>query len=184
MKNIALHILDLVENSSRAEAGKVVVCITEKPEKDQYILVIEDDGKGMSEEVKKKATDPFYTSRTTRKIGMGLPLIQQNAERTGGSFSLQSIPGSGTRLEAIFVFSHPDRLPLGEIDEVLVLLAACYPQLRLVYEHRAPGGTYRFDTSEVEEIAGKICNCNQEIRKFLREMILENLRGIGAEIGE
>jgi anti-sigma regulatory factor (Ser/Thr protein kinase) len=181
MKNIALHILDLVENSTRAGAGKVMVSISEDPERDQYLLTIEDDGKGMKEEIVKKATDPFYTSRTTRKVGMGLPLIQMNAERTGGSFHIRSAAGKGTRLEALFVYSHPDRLPLGEIDDVLVLLAAGHPQVRLVYEHNTPSGFYRFDTNEIREIIGNIEESNQEIRKFLREMILENLKGINAE---
>ena len=102
MKNIALHILDLVENSARANAGKVQISITEDPATDSYILKIEDDGKGMEAEILQKATNPFYTSRTTRKIGMGLPLIQMNAERTGGSFNLQSEPGKGTCMEAHF----------------------------------------------------------------------------------
>jgi len=181
MKNIALHILDLVENSIRAEAQKVTVTITEDRANNSYLLVIEDNGKGMNDTVIRQATDPFYTSRTTRRVGLGLPLIQQNAERTGGTFSLHSEEGVGTRLEARFVYSHPDRLPLGEIDDVLVLLATGYPRLRLIYEHKTPLGGYIFDTEEIEKIIGDMGDCNQEIRKFLREMIIENLRELGVE---
>lgn len=181
MKNVALHILDLVQNSARAKAGKVEISIVEDPGKDSYILSIEDDGEGMEEEKRQKAADPFYTTRTTRKVGLGLSLIQQNAERTGGSFSLSSAPGKGTRLEAAFVMNHPDRLPLGEIDDVLVLLAVGLPQLRLIYDHKTPGGEYKFDTEVIREIIGDIKDSNLEIRNFLREMILENLKEIRAE---
>jgi len=181
MKNIALHILDLVENSARAKAKKVQVSISEEIEGNRYVLTIEDDGEGMVEDVVKKATDPFYTSRSTRKVGMGLPLIQMNAERTGGSFSLQSKPGKGTTLEACFVLSHMDRLPLGEIDDVLVLLATGLPLVRLIYTHKTDSGIYCFDTEKVREIAGDLQYCNLETRKFLREMIVENLKKINAE---
>ncbi|HEY5509452.1 MAG TPA: ATP-binding protein [Prolixibacteraceae bacterium] len=181
MKNVALHILDLVQNSARAKAGKVQISINEDPGKDIYLLSVEDDGEGMEEEQLQKATDPFFTTRTTRKVGLGLSLIRQNAERTGGSFSLSSVPGKGTRLEAAFVMNHPDRLPLGEIDDVLVLLAVGLPHLRLIYNHTAPGGQYKFDTEAIGEIIGDIKDCNLEIRKFLREMIIENLKEIRAE---
>jgi len=181
MKSIALHILDLVENSTQAAARKVVISITEDPLHDSYILVIEDDGTGMTEEVIQKASDPFYTTRKTRKVGMGLPLIQMNAERTGGTLTLHSTPGKGTRLEVLFVYSHPDRLPLGEIADVLVLLATGHPQVRLLYEHRTLSGFYRFDTQEIHEIVGDLQNINQETRRFLREMIDENLKDINAE---
>ncbi len=181
MKNIALHVLDLVQNSVRAKAAKVQVSVTEDSVHDRYLLTIEDDGEGMEEEKRQKATDPFYTTRTTRKVGLGLPLIQQNAERTGGSFTLTSGPGKGTKLEACFVMSHPDRLPLGDIDDVLVLLAVGIPQLRLVYEHKTEHGKYRFDTEAVREIIGDIKDSNLEVRKFLREMITENLKDINAD---
>ena len=181
MKNIALHILDLVQNSYRANAGMVEISIVEDPAKNCYRLIIKDDGKGMKEDELQKATDPFYTSRTTRKVGLGLPLIQMNIERTGGSFTLSSIPEKGTTLEATFVMNHPDRLPLGEIDDVLVLLATGLPLLRLVYDHQTPSGEYRFDTELIRDIIGDIPESNQEVRKFLREMIVENLEGIKAE---
>lgn len=182
MKNIALHILDLAENSARANARKVQISITEDPLSDSYCLSIQDDGEGMGAEILQKATNPFYTSRTTRKVGMGLPLIQMNAERTGGSFTLQSEPGMGTTMKADFALSHPDRLPLGEIDEVLVLLAVGIPQLRLVYKHKTSSGSYCFDTEVIREIIGNIQDSNLEIRRFLKEMIVENLKEIKAEL--
>lgn len=181
MKNVALHILDLVQNSARAKAGKVQVSIVENPGKDTYLLTIEDDGIGMEERQLQNATDPFFTTRTTRKVGLGLSLIQQNSERTGGSFNLTSEPGKGTKLDATFIMSHPDRLPLGEIDDVLVLLAVGLPQLRLIYDHTTPAGKYKFDTEVIREIIGDIKDSNQEIRTFLREMIIENLKEIRAE---
>ena len=181
MKNVALHILDLVENSVRAKARMVKVAIKEDPGNDLYLLSVEDDGEGMDVEEKTKATDPFYTSRSTRKVGLGLPLIRQNAERTGGTFALVSEPGKGTKLEARFVMSHPDRLPLGEIDDVLVLLAVSSPQIQLVYKHETMKGSYLFDTEAIKEITGDFQDINMEIRKFLREMIIENLKEIKAE---
>lgn len=181
MKNIALHILDLVQNSARARATSISIVVSEDPDSNQYRLTIEDNGTGMEEELVQKATDPFFTTRSTRKIGMGLPLIQMNAEQTGGTFKLLSVPGKGTRLEACFVYDHPDRLPLGEIDDVLVLLAVGLPELRLQYTHITPLGTYHFDTEAIREIIGNIQESNQEIRKFLREMITENLAAIKAE---
>ena len=181
MKSIALHILDLVENSIRAKADRVEISITEETDNDRYILTIEDNGEGMNEEVVKMATDPFYTSRSTRKIGMGLPLIQLNAERTGGNLLIQTNPGKGTTLEACFVLSHTDRLPLGEVDEVLVLLAASLPNIRLIYTHKTDFGIYCFDTEKIRKILGDLQEYNMEIRKFLREMIVENLKKINAE---
>jgi len=181
MKNIALHILDLVQNSARANASKVLISITEDPVGGSYHLKIQDNGEGMGEDILQKATNPFYTSRATRKVGMGLPLVQMNAERTGGSFALRSVRGKGTSVEADFKLSHPDRLPMGEIDDVLVLLAVGLPQLRLVYEHKTPYGTYCFDTEVISEIIGNIQETNMEIRRFLKELIAENLKDIKAE---
>ena len=181
MKNVALHILDLAQNSARAKAGKVKISIKEDPGKNSYLLSIEDDGEGMGEEHLQKAMDPFFTTRTTRKVGLGLSLIQQNVEQTGGRFSLSSVAGKGTLLEANFVMNHPDRLPLGDIDDVLVLLAVGLPQLRLIYDHTTPGGEYKFDTDEIREIIGDINFSNLEIRNFLRDMIIENLLEIQAE---
>ncbi len=182
MKTIALHILDLVQNSARAKAGKVIITVVEDPEKDSYLLSIGDDGNGMAADELQKATDPFFTSRSTRKVGLGLAMIKLNAERTGGCFKIESNPGLGTRLEAGFSMKHPDRLPLGEIDDVLVLLAVGLPSVRLIYEHKTSFGIYRFDTEAVREIIRDIQESNQEIRKFLREMISENLKEIKADI--
>lgn len=178
MKNLALHILDLAENSVRAKAGSIEICIDEERDNDCCRLTILDDGAGMEAEQLLKASEPFFTTRNTRKVGLGLPLVRQNAERTGGSFSLFSEPGKGTRLEAAFGMSHPDMLPLGEIDDVLVLLMVSHPRVRLVYEHRTPSGSYRFDSEAIRDVLGNARENNQEIRKFLREMVTENLAGI------
>ena len=113
---------------------------------------------------------------------MGLSLIRQNAERAGGAFLLASEPGEGTRLEARFSWSHPDRLPMGDVGEVLVLLGVSFPELHLVYEHETKTGQYLFDTAEIVEIVGDTGLKRKEIREFLQEMIRENLQHIGAEL--
>lgn len=180
MRNIALHLLDLTENSVRAKATKIFISIREERNKERLILTIEDNGEGMDEDKRSRAMDPFYTSRTTRNVGMGLPLFRSNAERTGGSLRLESSPAKGTLLQAEFVSSHPDMLPAGEIEDVLVLLAVGHPEIALVYEHTTENGQYRFETEAIREIVGDLSESTGEVRRFLKEMIAENLKAIGA----
>ena len=102
MKDLSLHILDIVQNSIRAKAQLIEIEITELPKENQLIITIADDGTGMNSEQLKQAIDPFYTSRTTRKVGLGLSLFKQNAEQTGGSFNIESESEKGTKVTAIF----------------------------------------------------------------------------------
>jgi len=108
MKDLALHILDIFQNSVTAGATLVKLQIDEVPAADQYRVRFTDNGKGMDEEMVKHVTDPFFTTRTTRKVGLGLSLLKQNAERTGGSMIIQSKPGIGTEVEAVFVYKNID----------------------------------------------------------------------------
>lgn len=178
MKDLSLHIIDLAQNSIRAGATLVEITITEDPVKDQLALTIRDNGKGMDEQTAKKADDPWCTSRTTRKVGMGLPLIKQNAERTGGTFHLDSVPGSGTTVKAVFGLKHLDRPPVGNISEAVVLLSAGSSSCDFVYSHTTPKGTYVFDTREVKEVLGPVQIGHPKVIKTLMEMVENNLKEI------
>mgnify|MGYP001294764079 CR=1 FL=1 len=105
MKDIALHILDVANNSISAKATLVEIVVNEQPDTNTFTLSIIDNGKGMSSEILEQVTDPFYTTRTTRKVGLGIPLLKQNAEQSGGKLSLESEPGKGTKLEAVFQYN-------------------------------------------------------------------------------
>jgi signal transduction histidine kinase len=115
MLELALHILDIAENSVRAMAKTVLIEITENRERDRLCIVIRDDGKGMSKAVLDKAMDPFYTSKKVRRVGLGLPMLEEAARRAGGGFAIESQEGQGTRLAVEFQLSHIDRQPLGDI---------------------------------------------------------------------
>lgn len=178
MKDLSLHILDIVQNSISAGATLIETVINENPEKDTYILTISDNGKGMTTETLQKATDPFFTSRTTRNVGLGLPLLKQNAERTGGSFSLLSTPGEGTIVKATFGFKHIDRLPLGDIGGVMALLASANPTLDFTYSHRCTSGDFEFDTREVKMELDGLSISHAEVHRFMKELINENIKSI------
>ena len=123
MKDLSSHMMDIVQNSIRAEASWIQIRICEDPEADLFLIEIQDNGCGMDEATLARVRDPFFTSRTVRKVGLGIPLLQQNAERTGGKVSIVSQPGQGTTLTARFGHSHLDRPPLGDVAETLTLLA-------------------------------------------------------------
>ena len=137
---------------------------------DSYILKIEDDGQGMEAEILQKATNPFYSSRTTRKIGMGLPLIQMNAERTGGSFNLQSEPGKGTCMEAHFALSHPEACP-GRNRRGTGIAGGGSPATEAGLCSQNHFRLILFRTEVIREIIGNFQDSNMEIRRFLKEMI-------------
>lgn len=175
MKDLSLHILDIVQNSIVAGASLIQVDIDEQTNANSLVIRISDNGKGMDEETLKKVTDPYYTSRTTRKVGLGIPLFKQNAELTGGSLKLSSSPGAGTVLEAHFQHQHLDRPPLGDIAGVMVILVSANPELDFIYAHQLNQKNYTFDTREIKEVLEGIPLNEPEVVKMLRNMIKENL---------
>lgn len=136
MEDLSLHILDIVENSITAGAKNIKIKIAEDIQKDQLIIEITDDGKGMSKVMKEKVLDPFFTTRTTRRVGLGLPLLAQAAKISGGDIQIQSEPGSGTKIKATFGYSHIDRQPLGDLGQTLKILIISHPEINFVYEHK------------------------------------------------
>lgn len=178
MKELSLHILDLMQNSLSAEATEIVVEIIENAGNDLYSISIRDNGKGMTSDMVGKVTDPYFTTRTTRKVGLGVPLLKEHAERTGGYLTVDSAPGQGTCITASFSMNHVDRQPLGDIGGVIVQTVASNPEVRFRYSHTTGSGTYTFDSQEVIEVLGSTPINNAEVITFLKEMISENLKCI------
>lgn len=151
MQDISLHILDIVENSIRALATRIKIKIEENMEKDWLTLEIEDNGQGMDEVTKNKALDPFFTTKASKRVGLGLPLLYQAARETGGKLEISSQAGKKTIIRATFRYSHPDRKPLGNIEETLLVLAAGYPAVDFVYQHKKENRVYRWDSKKMKD---------------------------------
>ncbi len=180
MKDLSLHILDIVENSISARATFIEISIEENHQANTYWVTIKDNGKGMSQEMANKVTDPYVTSRTTRKVGLGLPLLKMNAERTGGNLKIVSEEGKGTEVKALFINDNIDRLPLGDIAGTIVILASANPLIEFVYSHSVDGEQYVFDTREIKEALEDVAINDNHIFKYLKEMVNENLQEIKA----
>jgi len=175
MLELALHVLDIAENSSRAEAGLIEVTIIEDLEKDVFSLEIRDNGHGMDEQTMEKALDPFYTTKKVRRIGLGLPMLKQAATTAEGGFSLQSIVGKGTVVYAEFKHSHIDRQPLGDIAGVIAMLILGNPDIDIVYTHKKNGNDYTLDTRELREGLGDVPLNNMEVLNLVRDNIREGI---------
>jgi anti-sigma regulatory factor (Ser/Thr protein kinase) len=177
MPELALHILDLVQNSIAAGAKRVTVTIRYDWANDMLTISIEDDGKGMDEELARRVTSPFVTTRTTRKVGLGIPMFSQLAQMCGGSLEISSTPGAGTKLTAAFRASHVDLPPMGSLREtILSLVAACpeRPEFRFVY--RVDDREFVFDTSEVRAQLGGLPLGEPEILEWIGEYVSEGIR--------
>jgi hypothetical protein len=135
MEDLSLHILDVVENSVAAAADRVEIRIAEDTEQDRLSIEIRDNGVGMDSAMREKALDPFFTTRTTRRVGLGLPLLAQAARESGGRLELDSAPGRGTAIRAEFQLSHPDLKPMGDIVQTLRTILAGKPDLDLRFDY-------------------------------------------------
>lgn len=178
MREISLHILDIVQNSISADASIIGVSIYESSEKDEFTVKITDNGKGMSEELVKRVCDPFTTSRTTRKVGLGIPLFKTAAELTGGSFKIDSVPGEGTVVTATFVRSSIDRQPLGDIAGTMLGLFTSYESIDFVYSHEVDSSVFKADTRELKEVLGGVPLSQPEVYLWLNEYLKEGEREI------
>jgi len=180
MKELALNILDIVQNSIRANARKILVGIEESEFNNLLKITISDDGSGIPDDLLMNVTDPFTTSRTTRNVGMGLALLSQEAEDAGGYLKIKSAEGAGTRVEAVFTLNHIDRQPMGDISGVIKILIIGNPGVEFIYEHKTDTGIYKIDTQEIKT-ALEINELNDNrLMENVRCMILENLGIIGA----
>ncbi len=184
MEELALHILDIVQNSVRAGARRVEIRVSEDPASDRLLIEICDDGCGMPADVASRAADPFFTTRHDRPVGLGLALLEQAARAAGGSLRIESAPGAGTRVSAEFRRSHPDRQPLGDIASTLLALVAGHPEVEFCYEQRNQASVMRFSTAELKrELSGAPVHGAAGIR-LLRRRIEEALGAARAVPGE
>ncbi|HNT56709.1 MAG TPA: ATP-binding protein [Syntrophales bacterium] len=180
MLELSMHILDIVENSIRAGATLVSITIEEDLEGDRFRIEITDDGSGMDAETCRKAVDPFYTTKTVRRVGLGLPLFRQAAEMTNGSFSIRCGSSGGTTVSAEFQRSHIDRQPLGDMASTLKALLAGNPAMDLVYTHGRAGASYRLDTREIRGALDGIPMDHPEVLRLIGENVRDGLREIKA----
>ena len=143
-----MHIMDILQNSTRAKANNITLEVLENHDADTLTLIFKDDGCGMSAETVEKVINPFFTTRTTRKVGLGLPLLKQNTEQTGGSMKIESELGVGTTVTAIFGLTHLDRPPMGDLAETVLMLFNYPGEFDLTFTHRK--GTEEYSISRLE----------------------------------
>ncbi|MDY5969201.1 MAG: ATP-binding protein [Bacteroidales bacterium] len=178
MKELAMHVYDLMENSTAAGAKNICITIRDDKRGNLYDFTIVDDGKGMSPELLAHVTDPYTTSRTTRKVGLGLPLIKQNTERCNGGMTLESEVGKGTTLHFWFEHNNWDRPPMGDLAGTIAMLCAAHEDIHIVFKHITNNGEYVLDTNEVKEALDSASMNDVHILRFVKEMIQENLEEI------
>ncbi|MEG2318636.1 MAG: ATP-binding protein [Rikenellaceae bacterium] len=176
MNDLALHILDIMQNSISANASYISLVICEDIGADLLTIIIKDNGKGMTKEQVDKLADPFFTSRTTRKVGLGIPLFKQSAIQSGGSLDVESEVGIGTTVKAIFGYSNIDRPPLGNVANAFILMVSCNPNIRFELKYIYNGNEYIFDSFEVKDILGDMPLSDAGVIKMLTEMIEENIK--------
>lgn len=174
MPEISLNVLDISENSTRAGATLISICVTADTVRDRLSIVIGDNGCGMTAQQAAHAADPFFTTRTTRSVGLGIPFFKYAAESTGGSFHIESEPGKGTTVTAVFGLSHIDRMPLGDMNATIHNLIVYHPDTDFVYTYTYNNASFTLDTRQMREILGAIPLNSPEISDYIKEFLKEN----------
>lgn len=175
MKELTLHLLDIVENSISAKAKNIFIKVEENLITDRLILLIKDDGIGMDADTVRKIVDPFVTSRTTRKVGLGIPLLKAAAEACNGEFSIQSEKGKGTTVQVEFQHSHIDRMPLGDLTGTLMTLVVGSPEIHWVFQYCMNQQEFIFDDQPIKDQLVDIPLSDPQVLSFLRNFIQEGI---------
>ncbi len=179
MKEISLNILDIVQNSIRAGASLIEITVNENLSEDVFSFTVKDNGCGMSEEMLKSVTDPFTTTRTTRKVGLGISLVKASAQQAGGDIKIESEVKKGTVFYAYFSHSSIDRQPLGDIASVISMLVSLNSQLDFLYKHIYNEKEFTFDTREIRKILGSEVSLSEvSVGEWINEFIKEGLSEI------
>ena len=186
MREIALHLLDIAENSVAAESKNISIHVHEDLLHDRLSASVIDDGRGMDAKTAQQVQDPFYTTRTTRNVGLGIPLLKLAAEMAEGSFSLQSEPGKGAWVEAEFRHSHIDRMPLGDLSSTFLTLLISHPQIDWTFLYRVTeknkqSRDFIFESAELKSELGDISLTEPEVLMFVRGLFEEGLESVALQ---
>lgn len=154
MKELSLHVLDIIQNSVVAQADFIQIEVEVQHAKDWMRIAIKDNGRGMDEALLARVVSPFTTSRTTRKVGLGIPMFKAGAEAAGGAFAIQSQPNIGTFIQAEYQISHWDRPPMGDMAETMYATIICNPDIDFEYTYMVDKEEYRLDTREIKHVLG------------------------------
>lgn len=174
MRELSLNILDIAQNSISAGASLITIEVNESLTDHILLIGIYDNGKGMSEEQVKSVIDPFFTTRTTRKVGMGIPLFKMAAEQTGGKLEIKSEVGVGTEVRAYFKTDSVDFTPLGDVASTVQMLITMNTDRDFLYKHSVDGKEFVADTREIKAILGDVPLDTYEISQWILEFIKEN----------
>ncbi|MDD5953016.1 MAG: sensor histidine kinase [Oscillospiraceae bacterium] len=177
MQELSLNVMDVAQNSVVAEATLIAITVAER---DRSLKIeIQDNGHGMTEEQLQHVTDPFYTTRTTRKVGLGVPLFKMQAEMTGGTFEIRSKVGEGTKVTATFHTDHVDMIPIGDMESTILLLITCNPDRDFVYFRSKEEKSFTLDTRELREVLGGDVPLNApDVTQWIKAYLQENLDSI------
>lgn len=176
MTEISLNVLDIAQNSIKAKATLIEISVLIDTKADRMTIIIKDNGCGMSEEQVGKVIDPFFTTRTTRKVGLGVSFFKMAAEMTGGSFSITSRQGEGTTDIAEFVISSIDRMPLGDISGTIETLIVYNTDIDFLYKYKVDDEEFELSTAEMREMLDGIPLDTPEVKAYIREYLSENTK--------
>lgn len=174
MPEISLNVLDVAQNSIRADATLIIITVTADRKKDTMTIVIKDNGCGMTKEQVTHVLYPFFTTRTTRKVGLGIPFFQYAATSTGGNFSIDSVVGEGTMVTASFILSHIDRMPLGDMTSTMHTLITLNNRIDFLYTYTVDDKSFTLDTREIRMILDGIPLNSPDVSNYIREFLSEN----------
>ncbi len=176
MQELSLNVLDVAQNSVSAGASLVEICFTNSLANDRLTIEIKDNGRGMTQEQVAQVIDPFYTTRTTRKVGLGVPFFKMAAEMCGGSFFIDSTVGIGTTVRAVFVPSHVDCMPIGDMASTFTALMQCNPNMDFIYSYSTDAEGFAADTREFRAVLGDVSLSDVQVVAFVKSFIEENTR--------
>jgi anti-sigma regulatory factor (Ser/Thr protein kinase) len=182
MEDLSLHILDVAENAVSAGATLIQVMLEVDSDKGVLKLRVSDDGRGMNEEVRKHVTSPFITTRMTRTVGLGLAMLAQAAESTGGSVQVRSSPGRGTEVTALFMIDHVDMVPPGDLVSSILTMMIGNPAITYRFYLRQDERDFEIDGSELRDQLGDVPLEHPEVTSALRKLIENGIKGVG--VGE
>ncbi len=180
MRELSLHILDIVQNSIAAGASRIEVTARADTKNNELVISVKDNGRGMPPEMVEMVRSPFCTTRTTRKVGLGIPMLSAAAEMCGGCVQISSVLGKGTEITANFVLSHIDRMPYGDITETMLSLIAANPDISIRYEQTADGKSFYLDTAEVQRELGDVPVQAPPVLSWLRDYLNQGIAQVGA----